>query len=616
MNANLSWSDCLKILKAAGSLGGPRVVAACILLGTKFEWTGVAPSIRRRPDEEIGESICGLFTDLGGIFPKLGQNLAERPDLISSEAIRTELKKLQSSAIEMTKAELNNMLKSFETTVQDANLWLEGFQSEPFAAASVGQVHKLKDSKVIKIIKVDQERKVNDQKGVVDYLEKMQLPGKAGMIAQTVKATFEAVQLEFNLQEEGRHFKEGKDMVRVFQSTSSRFQLYVPDVHYCSRTFMIMDDLYSRNGSNCETIKFNDFLARSDVPFDIRMDALKTIMHFWGEMIFRHGFFHCDPHGGNLYVNWFGEDATNWIAIIDWGGSCKLPENIVEPLVKLCLAADNHEGAEAIAALELQFKEGATEVEQMSFGKLLVSTIAHAAILVPRDAGEDSKEANLPVKLPVWVVQLLRVLSMFGNYAHSLRAHPYTEVPDLGRATSTPFFDAYENDLADEPFHSDFIWPQHAKKKAEEKKATLEQLTLQQLKDAGRTLPELKDAGYTVHQLKDAGFTLQQFKDAAYSTKDLRPAGFTLTEWKVAGYTFTLQTVQQLKAAGYTSQQLKDEGYTLQQLKDEGYGTKDLRDAGCTLQQLKDAGYTLQQLTDAGFTVQQLTDAGYTLQQF
>jgi len=166
-------------VKAAAKLDHKVLMNALMLIALE-RFIGIKGS-------ELGERVRQLFEDAGGIFPKLGQNLAERPDLIPNKAVRDALQKLQSNCPSMEEDDLSKQLKSPGME----NVDIDVMNRTPCAAASIGQVHELNPDQVIKMVNLSQKRKIEAQKELVNSISSVNLAGKAGGIAKMVKVAFD-----------------------------------------------------------------------------------------------------------------------------------------------------------------------------------------------------------------------------------------------------------------------------------------------------------------------------------------------------------------------------------------------------------------------------------------
>ena len=253
------------------------------------------------------------LAELGPTFIKLGQVLSTRPDLIPFDFIK-ELEKLQDNvppfpseqAMKIVAAELNKPV---------AELFLS-FSEEPIAAASIAQVHRavLQDGKpiVVKIqrpkIRATIETDINilyDLANIIEkYIPEAELYNPRAIVnefAKTIRS-----ELDF--------IREGRNIDRFRHYFKNDRTIYLPQVYWEFTTTNVVTMEYI-DGAKISDI---DFSQRSDLDPKViaRNGAMATL-----KMIFEHGFFHADPHPGNIFVL-----KNNVLAPIDFGMVGRLDE--------------------------------------------------------------------------------------------------------------------------------------------------------------------------------------------------------------------------------------------------------------------------------------------------
>lgn len=258
------------------------------------------------------ERIRLAIEELGPTFIKFGQILADRPDLVS-ENLRNELKKLQSTAkpmsdviaIEIIEAELGGPIKDF----------FEDFKEQHIASASIGQTYigTLKGGRkvVIKVQRPNIEEKIKLDLMLLQFLAKRAVRRYQELAALDV----ERIVLEFHdiILDELNYLHEAGNMMRFAQMFEGDARIKVPEVYHEFTTKRIL------------IMEFIDGIPpdRLDLMFEKGIDP-KVIAHNGADllltMILTHGFFHADPHAGNIFVL-----PGNIICFIDFGmvGSLK-----------------------------------------------------------------------------------------------------------------------------------------------------------------------------------------------------------------------------------------------------------------------------------------------------
>lgn len=282
-----------------GRLGLAPVLARAgrvLPLGHMEELVALPTPVRvRRALEEMGPS-----------FVKLGQVLATRVDLFPPEWI-TEFGKLQNQAPEVPYAEIRaQLLEDLGAPPEEVFAWLD---PKPLAAASIAQVHRarLHDGTEV-VIKV--RRPVIRRVVEAD----MRLLQRA---AQAIEARFEELQ-QFQPSAMVRQFRislgreldlaaECRHAERIAASFAGSDEIIVPTVYwqYTGARMNVQDFI--------DGVSLSDLKAVDAAGLDRRLIARRGANAVL-KMMFQDGFFHADPHPGNVFVL-----PGNRIALIDFG---------------------------------------------------------------------------------------------------------------------------------------------------------------------------------------------------------------------------------------------------------------------------------------------------------
>lgn len=252
------------------------------------------------------ERLRFAIEKLGPTYVKFGQILADRPDVIS-DRFREQLKKLQSKvepfdnalALQIIEDELREPLDKI----------FEHFDSKCLAAASIGQVYqgRLRDGSEV-IVKV--RRPGIDQKIKLDlYLMKYIAARFAKSYPEMAALNVVGVVDEFgdSILKELDYYNEASNMIRFSEMFKGSTTVRIPKVYmeYTTKTVMIQERIFGITpDARHEIIDAGldpSIIARNGA------DALLT-------MIMRYGFFHADPHPGNMFIM-----KDNVIGLIDFG---------------------------------------------------------------------------------------------------------------------------------------------------------------------------------------------------------------------------------------------------------------------------------------------------------
>jgi len=252
------------------------------------------------------ERIRLAIEELGPTFIKFGQILADRPDLVS-ENLRVELKKLQSTAKplsdvvarELIEMELGGPISEF----------FEDFKEKHLASASIGQTYIgiLKGGKkaVIKIQRPNIEEKIKLDLLLMQYLAKSMMrryPEFAALDIERIVSEFKDTILS-----ELDYLNEASNMMHFKQMFLGDERIKVPDVYQEFTTKRILVQEYI-DGVSPDRL---DLMYEKNIdPKIIAYNGADLLLH----MILKQGFFHADPHAGNLFVL-----PGNVICFIDFG---------------------------------------------------------------------------------------------------------------------------------------------------------------------------------------------------------------------------------------------------------------------------------------------------------
>jgi ubiquinone biosynthesis protein len=245
-------------------------------------------SLVRRPSP--ARRFAELLENLGTSFVKLGQHLSLRADLFPPDYL-AELQKLQDKVKPFDAREsICAVEKAFGRPV--SQLFIR-FDAEPFAAASVAQVHGARTFSgrevVVKVlrpgVKVQVNRDMKILAGIVRFLTHFSPILSYYKAEDIVREVHQNLCKELDLREEGRAVRRFYDEFRDWPG------IEVPDVvdDLCAETVMVVTRLFGKRVDEYENRRRSAELAQN---------LIDAYVH----MFFVMGYFHGDPHPGNIFV--------------------------------------------------------------------------------------------------------------------------------------------------------------------------------------------------------------------------------------------------------------------------------------------------------------------------
>ncbi len=285
---------------------------------------------RRAPENGAnrGRHVREMLDELGPTFVKLGQLLSTRPDLVPPDII-VELRGLQDDVKPFPFAEVERVV--FEDFNQPiSRLFLE-FEEQPVAAASIGQVHRavLPNGRRV-AVKVQRPNAPRQVESDIQLLE-----GAARIARERIRAfdfidTREIVD-EFarSIRQELDYRQEGRNAQIFHRNFAAHPHVAVPRTYwsYTSRRVLTLEYL--------EGVQLAD-LQTDAWTVEQRRRLAYVIAETWLTMIFRHGFFHGDPHPANILVL-----SPERIGLVDFGLAGKLTDRDLSKLTRLFIDAAN-----------------------------------------------------------------------------------------------------------------------------------------------------------------------------------------------------------------------------------------------------------------------------------
>lgn len=272
----------------------------------------------------VYERVRLALEELGPTFVKLGQSFSNREDLLPPEMIQ-ELQKLQ-DRVETVDMNIQEILENeFDISVPD---YFQEIIPQPLATASIAQVYKGTliggEDVILKIKKPDILPVIEDDlliiKDLVKLISTYSEIGSKLNLKQAV-STFEK-----SLLEEVSLVNERNNIHQFTQNFKNNPETYVPKIYdeLCNNNVLCMEFI--------DGIKVTDTTTLQKYGIDPVMVSERGLRLFVSQIL-DYGFFHADPHAGNIMVKKDGK-----VVFIDFGAVGKIQPNDKEILENLIVS--------------------------------------------------------------------------------------------------------------------------------------------------------------------------------------------------------------------------------------------------------------------------------------
>jgi ubiquinone biosynthesis protein len=244
--------------------------------------------------EPLGKRVRMALIELGPIFVKFGQAMSTRRDLLPPD-VADELAQLQDRVPPFPANEARAILDAaYGQSVDDV---FSRFDSEPFAAASIAQVHTaaLQDGTevIVKLLRPGVRELIDRDLEVMYALAS--LADRYWENSKRLRPVEVVAEYEKTIIDELDLMREAANTAQLKRNFEGSELLYVPEIYfdYCRPEVMVQERIYG--------IPISDMDALRKAGTNIQVLAENGVEIFFTQ-VFRHNFFHADMHPGNIFV--------------------------------------------------------------------------------------------------------------------------------------------------------------------------------------------------------------------------------------------------------------------------------------------------------------------------
>jgi predicted unusual protein kinase regulating ubiquinone biosynthesis (AarF/ABC1/UbiB family) len=336
-----------------------RVTAAFIFWELVLPRLGLRALTRRtrsRRLRRVSAQFRLLAIRMGGVMIKVGQFLSSRLDVLPPE-VTEELSGLQDEVPPEEFADIRRLAESELGAALEEKYAF--FDETPLAAASLGQAHRARlcaqggaeqsfCDVVVKVQRPNIEQLIEIDlraiKVVGGWLERYR-PVRERVDVQALIGEFAAT-----VRQEVDYLAEGRNAEVFSQNFKDHPKVHVPRVvwSHTTRCVLTLEDVFA--------IKITDYAAITKAGID-RADVARQLLEAYLKQIFEDGFFHADPHPGNLFVTPLAgvtEDGKPaWrLTFVDFGMVGNVPDDLRKGLREMLIATGTQDAGRLVRSFQ------------------------------------------------------------------------------------------------------------------------------------------------------------------------------------------------------------------------------------------------------------------------
>jgi predicted unusual protein kinase regulating ubiquinone biosynthesis (AarF/ABC1/UbiB family) len=319
---------------------------------------------QRVAPEEVAKAneLADDLEKLGPTFVKLGQLLSTRVELLP-QAYLEALARLQDKVEPFSFAEVEKIVTN-ELGVRISKAFA-AFEDQPMAAASLGQVHRatLRDGRPVAVkvqrpgIREEMVEDLDALEDIADFLDQHTELGRRYEFCHLLE------QFRKSLLQELDYRQEAANLTTLSRDLQKFDHIIIPAPidQYCTSRVLTMEFVPGK--------KITDLSPLARMEFD-GAGLAEELFRAYLEQILVNGFFHADPHPGNVFIT-----ADHRVALLDLGMVGRIMPRLQEDLLQLLMAISEGRGDEA-ANIAIKIGEKKEDFDSKEFTRRISGIVA------------------------------------------------------------------------------------------------------------------------------------------------------------------------------------------------------------------------------------------------
>lgn len=332
------------IIQMTNAFEDPEAAGAMLLAGIKARF-GL------EDQEALALARLNCFESEGGLFVKSAQVRAELAGGMYNQITKEELKNTQMSERTCVPfSDIEPKLREASEAFEEHVLPLAEVVQKPLGAATIAQVHRLGQDKIVKVVKQENKTKIENQRdrGQKNAETAGYFTSKAyKMMFVIIELEYELMMVEFDLEKEAENMKQAlKDLQSLRLKWHEELQVNIPKVHGATKEVMVSQLVPGEHLSS--------ILGDAEKSMEFKRDVLRTLFEYLGASLLLLGRVHCDPHPKNILVHVV--DGKFVLYVLDFGRCVEFTTEekdalvgIFANLLPLKRQDEHHKNREAVA---------------------------------------------------------------------------------------------------------------------------------------------------------------------------------------------------------------------------------------------------------------------------